>query len=100
MKAIRPDILARIKDFLEEILPQIPNNNLLKFHFNNVLLLLSVYETVLNTKFPHFMYNQEPKALPVMFQNPFKGFESTHSFSEDEEFDESLSEEDEEGLSE
>lgn len=88
IKSIPHEVVIQIKEFLEEIVEEIPEHNLLKFHFNNVIFLISSYENIINAKkdlvrkFRKAIDDLEPNTdEPTMFRdvteaitNPFKPF--------------------------
>lgn len=74
IKAIPHGIVIQIKEFLESIIDDIPEGNLLRFHFKNVIILIDFYKSVIDTKkelFEQFTDTvqelEEPK--PAMFRS-------------------------------
>lgn len=75
IKTVPHRVTLRIKEFLEELVTEIPDDNILRFHFNNILLLLSTYKNIIDAKkdafrrFTDVIEDLETNQLPTMFQN-------------------------------
>ncbi|XP_065205986.1 uncharacterized protein LOC135835581 [Planococcus citri] len=98
IKSIPHGIVLKMKDFLEEIVEDIPDDNLLKFHFNNVIFLIDSYKNIIDAKkelarkFKKRINNLKPNTdEPTMFRditkaiiNPFEPFLKPFMPDEDE----------------